>query len=210
MHLLAFTPIDVGADELRRRQKRYDDLVPTGVSVELRDIGGEAPRALDTEDDVRLSEDVLSEAFRTVDPRGFDGFLPDCVLDPCAEVADTFERPLYGLSKLTASLHVSLGCRVGALARNRAIATELDRRLSFYGFETEPTRVMDLAVHDIADSRAWGRAVTEHAQLLNCSVAINACSAVELVDPPARPRVVDPTGTALGILGFAADLDQAS
>lgn len=205
MHLLAYTPIHVGADELRRRQERYDHLAPTGVTVELRDIGADAPRALDTESDVRRSETVLTEAFRRVDPTGVDGFLPDCVLDPCAEVASKFARPLYGLSKLTASHHLSLGRRVGALARNRAIADELDRRLSYYGFETEATHVMDLGVHDIADSQAWGRAVTEHAHLLDCSVAINACSAVELLDPPASPMVVDPTATALRLLGVTAE-----
>lgn len=203
MRLLAITPIDIDEAELRRRQDRYNQLSPQGISVELRNIGSVAPRALDTEEQVRVSEDLLVDAFRNADPTGFDGFLPDCVLDPCAEVADTFARPLYGLSRLTASFYLSLGLRIGALARNETIATELDRRLAFYGFEADPTLVLELSVHDISDTRAWGNAVVENAGRLTCSVAINACSAVELADPPASPLVVDPTATALRLLALS-------
>ncbi|RRQ28618.1 hydantoin racemase [Rhodococcus sp. Eu-32] len=210
MHLLAFTPIDVDAAELRRRQERYDHLAPTSVTVELRNIGSVAPSALNTEADIRASEDVLTEAFRAVDPTGFDGFLPDCVLDPCAEQAEDFAVPLYGLSRLTASFYASQGQRLGALARNAAIAAELDRRLAFYRLDADPTQVLGLDVHDIADTAAWGDAVIEHARGLTCSVAINACSAVELVDPPRQPLVVDPTATALRLLGLSSELESVA
>ncbi len=209
MHLLAFTPIDISDAELRRRQERYDHLAPRSVTVELRNIGRAAPRALDTEAEVRASEDALVAAFRAVDAEGFDGFLPDCVLDPCAEEAETFERPLYGLSRLTASFYASQGHRLGALARNEAIAAELDRRLAFYGLVADPTLVLGLGVHDIADTETWGQAVMHHAQKLDCSVAINACSAVDLPHPPRLPLVVDPTATALRLLGLGADLAAA-
>ncbi|SNT50874.1 hypothetical protein [Rhodococcoides kyotonense] len=210
MHLLAFTPIDVDAAELRRRQQRYDELSPKSVTVELRNIGSVAPSALNTEADIRASEDALAEAFRAADLTGFDGLLPDCVLDPCVEDTEKFDLPLYGLSRLTASFYASQGQRVGALARNDAIAAELDRRLAFYGFDAEATHVLGLEVHDIADTAAWGRAVSEHARGLACSVAINACSAVELVDPPRRPLVVDPTATALRLLGLNVELGSVA
>jgi Asp/Glu/hydantoin racemase len=207
MHLLAFTPIAVDADELRRRQDRYDQLAPTTVTVELRNIGRVAPRALESESDIRSSENALEAAFRNADPEGFDGFLPDCVLDPCAEVAGRFARPLYGLTRLTASFYASQGRRLGALARNDSIAQELDRRLAFYGLAADATHVLGLGVHDIADTEVWGRAVIEHAARLSCSVAINACSAVDLTDPPNRPLVVDPTATALSLLGISVALE---
>ena len=143
MHLLAFTPIDVDAAELQRRQDRYDHLSPAGITVELRNIGPDAPSALDTELDVRRSEQVLSQAFRSLLDTHADGFLPDCVLDPCAEEADSFARPLYGLTRLTASFYASQGHRIGALARNDAIAAELDRRLGFYGIVAEATEVLE-------------------------------------------------------------------
>lgn len=209
MHLLAFTPIDVDDAELRRRQQRYDDLSPESVRIELRNIGSDGPRALDTEADIRESERVLTAAFRGVDSAGFDGFLPDCVLDPCAQEAESFELPMYGLSRLTASFYASQGHRLGALARNDAIAAELDRRLAFYGLVADATLVMGLDVHDIADTEAWSQAVMHHAQQLNCSVAINACSAVDLAQPPRLPLVVDPTATALRLLGLGAELAAA-
>ncbi|MBY3794420.1 hydantoin racemase [Rhodococcus fascians] len=206
MHLLAFTPIDVDSAELARRQRRYDQLAPSGVTVELRNIGPDAPDALDTELDIRRSEDVLSAAFHALRDTEADGFLPDCVLDPCAEEADSFAVPLYGLTRLTASFHASQGSRIGALARNEAIAAELDRRLGFYGLVAEATVVLGLGVHDIADTRAWGRAVSEHARELHCDVAINACSAVDLTNPPVSPWVVDPTATGLRLLGLRSEL----
>ncbi|MDQ1200414.1 MULTISPECIES: hydantoin racemase [unclassified Rhodococcus (in: high G+C Gram-positive bacteria)] len=210
MRLLAYTPIHVDFAEFRRRQERYDALSPVGVSVVLRNIGPDAPRALDTEADVRASEVALAAAFRASDPDEFDGYLPDCVLDPCAEEADSFERPLYGLTRLTASFYASQGHRLGALARNAAIAAELDRRVAGYGIPAEPTVVMDLSFDDIADSRAWADAVTVHARALTCSVAINACSAVDLTGPRTTPLVVDPTATALRLLALRDDLEPAS
>ncbi|AJW43175.1 hypothetical protein NY08_5181 [Rhodococcus sp. B7740] len=210
MHLLAFTPIDVDAAELQRRQGRYDHLSPAGITVELRNIGSDAPSALDTERDVRRSEEVLSAAFGSVHDTEADGFLPDCVLDPCAEEADSFIRPLYGLTRLTASFYASQGHRIGALARNDVIAAEMDRRLAFYGVVAEATQVLGLGVHDIADTGAWGRAVSEHARKLRCTIAINACSAVDLVDPPASPQVVDPTATALRLLGLRSELQVSA
>ncbi|OZE80000.1 MULTISPECIES: hypothetical protein [Nocardiaceae] len=209
MRLLAFTPIDVDDAELRRRQERYNELVPSTVTVELRNIGSTAPSALDTEAEIRSSEAVLADAFRAVDPDGYDGFLPDCVLDPCADEADTFSLPLYGLSRLTASFFSSQGLHLGALARNDAIAAELDRRLASYDILADATKVLGLDVHDIADAEAWGRAVTDQAASMTCDVAINACSAVELVDPPRRPRVVDPTATALALLGLQATMEAS-
>ena len=149
---------------------------------------------------------MLSQVFHSVRDTHADGFLPDCVLDPCAEEADSFARPLYGLTRLTASFYASQGHRIGALARNDAIAAELDRRLGFYGIVAEATEVLGLGVHDIADAGAWGRAVSEHARTLRCTIAVNACSAVDLVDPPTSPQVVDPTATALRLLGLRSDL----
>ncbi|AMY17980.1 MULTISPECIES: hypothetical protein [Nocardiaceae] len=210
MRLLAFTPVHVDDAELARRQARYDALSPTGLVVVLRDLGPDAPRALDTESDVRASEDAVAAAFAAADPTGYDGFLPDCVLDPCAEQAGQFARPLYGLTRLTASYYASQGHRVGALARNAAIAAELDRRLAGYGIPAEPTTVMNLSFDDIADSRAWTAAVARYAPSLESAVAINACSAVDLAERRTDPVVVDPTATALRLLALRADLEVAA
>lgn len=210
MRLLAFTPIHVEPAELIRRRQRYDALSPAGTTVVLRNIGPDSPRSLETEADIRASENVLAEEFTAADPTGFDGFLPDCVLDPCAEQADRFALPLYGLTRLTASFYRSQGHRIGALARNSAIAAELDRRMAGYGLDADPTTVMNLSFDDIADSTAWADAVALHARELTCSVAVNACSAVDLTGRTTDPLVVDPTATALRLLALRADLEGAA
>ena len=208
MRLLAWTPIAVGPEELSRRQARYDRLAPPQVQVVLRDLGAEspsAPRALETEADVRASEEAVLDAYRTSDSSGFDAFLPDCVLDPCADSPGLI-RPILGLSRITSSFLGGQGATVGALARNQAIADELDRRLASYGVSREPTVVMHLGVDDITDDEIWRQAVTAYAWKLKCDFALNACSAVELGEPVAATVVVDPTALALRLLGIRAEL----
>jgi Asp/Glu/hydantoin racemase len=212
MRLLAWTPIVVGADELERRQARYDRLSPAHVEIVLRDLAGfspSAPRSLETDDDVRISEDTVLSAFRSSDPEGFDAFLPDCVLDPGIG-AEGLARPVLGLSHLAATFLAAQGASVGALARNRAIADELDRRLASYAVKREPTLVMDLSVEDIADDETWRRAVVAHAGRLTCDFALNACSAVELGSPSTDTVVVDPTALSLRLLGLRAELAGAA
>ena len=212
MRLLAWTPIVVGADELARRQSRYDRLSPAHVEVVLRDLGGifpSATRALESDDDIRTSEDLVVSAFGNSDPEGFDAFLPDCVLDPAIH-AEGLALPILGLSHLAATFLAAQGATVGALARNRAIAHELDRRLASYAVKREPTLVMDLSFEDIADDETWRRAVESHAGRLTCDFALNACSAVELGSPATDTVVVDPTALSLRLLGLRAELAEAA
>jgi len=81
VRIFAVTPIHVPAEELTRRQARYDALCPPGVSVVLQDIGSAAPRALDTEQQVRDSEGLVTAALQQA-PDEADALMPDCVLDP--------------------------------------------------------------------------------------------------------------------------------
>jgi len=212
MRLLAWTPIVVGTDELARRQARYDRLSPANVEIILRDLGAvstSAPRSLESEKDVRTSERAVVSAFRTSGSEGFDAFLPDCVLDP-GIAAEGLARPILGLSHLAATFLAAQGATIGALARNRAIADELDRRLASYAVKREPTLVMDLSFEDVADDETWRRAVVAHAGRLTCDFAINACSAVELGSPSTDTVVVDPTALSLRLLGLRAELAGAA
>ncbi len=203
MHLLAITPIHVSAEELARRQARYDRLAPAGVTVHLEDLGDgtDVPRALETAEDIEASEAVLLERFRTADVRGVDAFLPDCVLDPVVDHAADLPRPVHGIARLSAHFLAGLGGRLGAVARNKAIATELDRRLRVYGVEAEATAVLELSVEDIADDAAWTAAVDDTLRGSTVDHVINACSAVDVGAPGAGPRLFDPTWTALQLIG---------
>ena len=110
MRIYSVTPIHVGPDELARRQARYRSLVPDGVTLDLVDIGPEAPKALDTDDDVRASEAAVMAALRAA-PAGYDVLLPDCVLDP--GVADLVgELPIVGILQLSLGWQVIRGRRV--------------------------------------------------------------------------------------------------
>lgn len=199
MHLLAITPIVVSAEELERRQRRYDRLAPPGVSVDLVNLRS-GPTALEDAQDMRTSEEALLGQFAAADPTGFDGFLPDCVLDPCQGVE--LARPVYGIGRLAAFAVAGRGATFSAVARNPAIAAELDRRLATYGLSmARPTAVMDLSVADIADDKVWARAVARTVTTLDCDYVINACSAVDITDDVQQPVLVDPTRTALAQLG---------
>lgn len=241
MRLLAITPIVVDDAELARRQARYDALAPAGVTVVLEHLdpgssgssGGcptgepdgrtpRLPRALDTADDVRASERALHARYAAVDPTGWDAYLPDCVLDPLADLAEAanggdtgLARPVLGLGRLTAAFVTGQGARLGAVARNAPIADELDRRLGQYAAATvAPTAVLDLSVDDIADDATWAAAVERAVEDLDCDFVLNACSAVDVAEQARAPYVLDPTATALALLGLRARvtgrLDDAS
>ena len=154
---------------------------------------------------MRASEEAVLDAYRSSEPAGFDAFLPDCVLDPCISSPD-LARPVVGLSRISSTFLGGQGATVGALARNQAIADELDRRLASYGVTRQPTVVMHLDVDDITDEEVWRQAVTAHAGKLDCDFALNACSAVDLGEPVAATVVVDPTALALRLLGVRAQL----
>lgn len=211
MHLLAVTPIHVDPAEIARRQQRYDRLAPPGVTVRLEDVGSgsEVPRALETSEDVMASEAAVHARFAAADLSGIDGFLPDCVLDPTVDHPVPLPLPVHGIGRLCAGFLAGLGGRMGAVARNRAIAAELDRKLSSYGLApVVPTTVLDLSVDDIADDAVWAAAVRARVGGLPVSRVLNACSAVEVGDPGDGPLLVDPTRVALRLLGLQSELSS--
>jgi Asp/Glu/hydantoin racemase len=204
MRILAITPIVVSKEELARRQARYDRLAPIGVTVHLQNLGGgsEVPHALETTEDVAASEAVLIDRYAAADITRFDAFLPDCVLDPVVDHADRVPLPVYGIGRLAAHYLTGFGWQIGAVARNHAIAAELDRKLASYGLRTtQPTAVMELSVEDIADEATWGAAVERTVAGLACQAVINACSAVEVKEATGGPLILDPTATALRMIG---------
>ncbi|MDN4173357.1 hypothetical protein QWY28_10415 [Nocardioides sp. SOB77] len=213
MRILAITPIVIDDAELARRQQRYDELAPEGVTVVLEHLGDAAdlPRALETADDVRASELALLERYRAVDPDGWDGFLPDCVLDPVSGLDHDLPRPVFGIGHLASAFVAGQGASLGAVARNEAIATELDRKLAEYDVvPVGPTTVLDLSVEDIADDTTWAAAVTDRAGDLDCDFVLNACSAVDVAPQERAPYLLDPTRTALAMLGLRAQATGAT
>lgn len=207
MRIYSVTPIHVGAAELARRQARYDALCPPGVEVELHDIGSQAPRSLETADDVRASEDVVVEALRAA-PAGVDALLPDCVLDPGVEtLSRELPVPVLGLLRISLGWGVCTGRSSGAVARNQPIADEIEARVHAYGWSAAFTgvEVLDLEVDAIADSAVWTQALTSAQGRLRQSGAnlvVNGCSAVELAGAHDDPgmRIVDPTALTLRLV----------
>jgi allantoin racemase len=207
VRIYAVTPIHVEGEELARRQARYDALSPPGVEVALYDIGPNAPRALNTDAQVRESEALVTAALRGA-PAGFDALLPDCVLDPgVAELAGTMPVPVFGLLRLSLGWAVQTGRRSAAVARNKAIAGEIVARAAVYGWTGHllGVEVLDLDVHAIADGSRWAGTLEAAVGTLAAGGAgsvINGCSAVDLpagVHLPAR--VIDPTALALRLIG---------
>ncbi|WP_243789511.1 aspartate/glutamate racemase family protein [Saccharopolyspora gloriosae] len=202
----AVTPIVVGAQEVARRQARYDALSPAGVRVVLSDLPPGGPRALDTEQDVRRSTELVAEALAAAPD--CDAVLPDCVLDPAVPPhgGTIGGRPALGLLRLTAGAAVAAGHRISAVTRNAAIATELQRRITDYGWQHSfhEVTVLDLDVHDITDPARWEQALRpalHKARTAGATAVINGCSAVETTTPPQNtPLLLDPIKTALGVL----------
>lgn len=207
MRIYSVTPIHVGPDELARRQARYDALLPDGMTLDLVDIGPVAPRALDTDEQVRDSEAAVIDALRSA-PDRYDLLLPDCVLDPgVAELAG--ELPVAGILQLSLGWQVLRGRRTAMVARNQAIADELLARARVYGWTdwVAGVEVLGLDVEAIADHGQWAMALDGAIDRFDPDVTtvINGCSAVP-VDGDRRPTVVDPTMVALRLLGAGESL----
>lgn len=202
----AVTPITVGPAEVARRQARYDALAPAGVRVVLSDLGADGPRALENATDVRRSEELVAHAL-THAPE-CDAVLPDCVLDPGVPVGGRLgERPALGLLRLTVGAAAAAGHRVAAVTRNAAIATELQDRVTAYGWAGafHGVTVLDLELADIEDSERWTAALRpalQAARDAGVTAVVNGCSAVDVGPLEAGlPLVLDPIRTGLGVLG---------
>ena len=210
MRIRAITPIRVGAAELARRQHRYDRLCPPGLSISLVDLpdGPEVPRALDTADDVRRSERLVAEEANRTSPEEFDAVLPDCVLDPAVGVVADAPVPVVGMLRLTAHLLAGFDRPFAAVTRNQVIADELAAKAAAYGLGDRLTdvRVLGLDVSAIPDDAAWADALAAAVGDLPVAAVLNGCSAVEVHPSDGGPVIIDPTRTALHLLGIAADL----
>ena len=135
----------------------------------------------------------------------WDGFLPDCVLDPAVHAAGSLARPIHGIGRLAMHALAGAGLSWRAVARNEPIARELDRLAGSYGLATAgETVVLSLSVADIADDAGWAQALTSAIAELPCDAVLNGGSAVDVHTPSSGPDVVDPTALALRVLAGIA------
>lgn len=201
MRLLALTPIHVSDREVARRQHRYDAIAPAGIEVVVRRPGGDLPRELGSQADVEASDTALLAAYTAEPAADWDGFLPDCVLDPAVHAADSLRVPVHGIGRLAMHALTGAGLSWRGVARNQAIARELDRLAASYGLTTEgPAGVLSLSVEEISDDAGWASALTAATTDFGCDAVLNGCSAVDVRAPGRSPIVVDPTALALRVL----------
>lgn len=208
--LKAIAPLALPAEELDRRQRRYERLAGGRLAVHLCNLTGEgAPARLDTPADVERSAELVRREIDRTEPGEFDGILPDCVLDPCVGEVPSSPVPLFGILRLSAGMLAGLGVRFAAVTRNQAIGDELARKLGVYGLARVLDRVHVLEADFclIADEGGWGEALVPAIEATAASgtpVLLNGCSAVDLGHGgDRRVEVVDPTARALDVLSAA-------
>lgn len=209
MRLRAITPIVVPDDELARRQTRYDELCPPGVSLHLDNLPA-GPDRLESEAQIRESERLVYEEALRTDADRYDGIFLDCVLDPALEnLQKSSSLPVFGITRLVSGYLASMGLRMAAVARNRPIADELATRISAAGWSDhlDGVMVLDLSLDDIVDTSRWNAAVAGALADggITADAIINGCSAVE-VRPSDGPPVLDPTALALRLIGAGVGL----
>jgi len=200
VRVLAVTPIHVGREELIRRQERYNRLSPPGMEVTLVDLPEDAPQALNSDEDVHRSDQIVARVMQE-NRAGFDRVIPDCVLDP-AFAPSNQDAEMRGLLHQTALGLTDSGEPFGVIVRNEAIAKELRRRLEEYGFNEKliDVHVMDLPFEAVTNHEMWTAAMTKAVKELGDQGArsvINGCSAVDVDEEGIGVRVIDPTQEAL-------------
>lgn len=209
MRVKAITPIRVTDAELERRRRRYRDLSPPGVLLDLVNLPGpDAPTQLDDDAACEASTRLtLAEAART-DPREYELVLPDCVLDPGVDEGEALPVPMTGILKLSVSYLASFGHRLGAVTRNRAIGDELTAKLKHYGLDGSfaGLEVLDLDFSAVSDDGEWQEALTPVRDHFSgrATVVLNGCSAIDIPAGERGVPIVDPTRLALRLLGIAA------
>lgn len=208
MRLRGVPPLILQPDELARRQAHYTELAPAPIEIEMVNLT-HGPRTLETDADVRWSEDeVYAEAMRTRWD-DYDAVLLDCVLDPALErLEDSAPKPVIGITRVTAGYLAGLGHRFAAVARNEAIAKELGARLVDFGHEGRlaTVEVLNLSFEDIARPESWHAALSPIVERLGPGTVdsvVNGCSAVEVREGDG-PRVVEPMALALELTAAAA------
>lgn len=208
MRLFAVTPIHVTDAELARRQERYTRLCPPGVTLDLVDLGADAPTTMDSAEQIEAAEQLMRTALGAA-PAGYDGLLPDCVLDPAVTtLGDRTGIRVFGILRLSVGYALATGRRVGAVTRNQAIADALAAQIASYGWADRfvGVEVLDLDFDAIADDSRWNAALGDATGKLGVAGAdwvINGCSAVELDVADSNVRVIDPVQTALALIGAA-------
>lgn len=203
MRVVSITPIHVTADELDRRQRRYERIAPAGLTFELINLPHPALTALDGPVDVKDSDFFLVEEIQKMDLSGADYFLPDCILDP--GYRKNSKDSVVGMLDLVMSSLVAQGHKVGAVTRNPHIGAELVRRVHEYGYGENfiDLEVLDLSFAAITDESLWHDKLETAVQILadkGATVVINGCSAVNVDQSRLRIKVVDPAEMALEIL----------
>jgi len=210
MRIFATTPLYVGAEELARRQQRYDLISPEGVTLVLADLPEGAPTSLETAEDVARSEELVHAALAAA-PAGYDALLADCVLDPAvARLQQEVDRPVIGILRLNLAHAAALGAPMGAVVRNEVIAAEMRRVAEVYGWSRWLTEVevLDLPFDAVSSGTAWQEqldAAADRGAGKGVRSLFNGCSAVP-VDPehPSAIPVFDPVIRALGLVAAGA------
>jgi allantoin racemase len=205
----ASTPLYVGNEELARRQARYDRIAPAGVTIELHDLPEDAPRSLETEQDVRASEKFVIEALSTPPP-GVDAVFADCVLDPgIAVLQRTLSIPAIGILRTNLAHERALGRSTAAVVRNQAIADEMRAVADDSGLGDVLTgiRLLNLDFAAVTEHDRWQAqlesAATEAAKA-GASLLLNGCSAVDTDATSAPVTVYDPVARALRLVAAGA------
>lgn len=206
MRIHASTPLHVGEEELARRQARYDRIAPAGITIELHDLPAAAPRSLETERDVRSSEEFVTEALSAAPP-AVDAVFADCVLDPgIASLQRTLSIPAIGILRTNLAHGRALGRPTAAVVRNQAIADEMRAVAdeSGLGDLLVDIRVLNLDFAAVTDHDRWQARLATVAAEAGADMLLNGCSAVD-TDPTAGPvTVYDPVARALRLVAAGA------
>ena len=86
-------------------------VAPDGIQVVVRCPPG-LPSELGSDGDVARSDEVLVSAYAAEDG-AWDGFLPDCVLDPAVHAAPSLPRPIHGIGRLIEHISDTVTLRPG-------------------------------------------------------------------------------------------------
>lgn len=157
------SPLKATADDLARRQRRYEQHAGPQTRVQVENLDG-GPAALNSSGDVLLSAAAILQQALDAAPEQWDAILIDCVFDPAVdEIREATGAPTFGPTRTTLPLIPLVADNFAIIARSRRqceLLAELVAREG-YGDYLQSLRALDISYEEAKQPAIFERVMVD-------------------------------------------------
>lgn len=160
------SPLEATADDLARRQRRYDEHAGPQTRVHVDNLAG-GPAALNSSGDVLLSAAAILRQAQETRPEAWDAILIDCVFDPAVdEIREATGLPTFGPTRTTLPLIPLVADNFAIIARSRRQCELLADLVTQegYGDYLQSVRALDISYEEAKQPAIFERVMVDRLQ----------------------------------------------